>query len=94
MRMRNIALAGMALIILTTFGCSKKSEDQPMDKEMAPASTSQESSPAPMQNQNMEQGTNSETSTPSDTESQPMDAPENDSGDGEDSQGAHDSSGM
>jgi len=89
MRMRNIALAGMALVFLATLGCSKKSEDQPMEQEMAPAPAAQESAPAPMQN--MEQGMDSESPPASDSDTQSMDAPEDD---GEDSQDTHDSSGM
>ena len=90
MRMRNIALAAMALVFLTTLGCSKKSEDEkPMENEMAPAPAAQESAPAPMQN--MDQGTDSESSPSSDTDTQSMDAPEDN---GEDSQDTNDSSGM
>ena len=86
--MRNIALAGTALIILLSLGCSKKSEDQPKENDMAPAPAAQESAPAPMQN--TEQGMNSDSSPSSDAQSKPMDAPENN---GEASQDAHNSSG-
>lgn len=70
MRMRNIAISAMALVFLTTLGCSKKTEEHADEMKMAPASSTQESAPAPMQ------GMESEGAPSSEADSHAMGTPE------------------
>lgn len=47
--MRKIAVLGMMLLTLSALGCSKKTEEQAKETQMAPAPATQEAAPAPMQ---------------------------------------------
>ena len=87
MHMRNIALTGLVLVILTTVGCGKKTEEHANETEMAPAPASQDMTPMPMQ----DQGMNSEDSQPANADTHAMGTPENDQ---EESKDGHESSGM
>ena len=89
MRMRNIALTGMVLVILTTLGCSKKTEEHANETQMAPAPAAQETAPAPMQS--MDQGMDSESSNSPGADTNTTETQNNGQ---EEPQGGHESSGM
>jgi len=82
MRMRNIAMSAMVLVLLTTLGCSKKTEEPAKETDMAPSSSVEEMAPAPMQS--MDQGMESESSPSSETDTHAMGTPENDQSDSQD----------